>query len=152
MINSLLSHIKSRPELIILAMMVLVIVMLIITLPTYLIDFLIGLNLTMAILIFMGSFYISRILDFSSFPSILLVTTLFRLAISISTSRLVLMDADAGEIVASFGQFVIGDNLVVGFVIFSLSPWCNLSSSLKVRNVLLKWRRVSLWTPCRANR
>ncbi|AHF78191.1 Type III secretion apparatus [Sodalis praecaptivus] len=118
MINSLLYQIKSRPELIILAMMVLVIVMLIIPLPTYLIDFLIGLNLTMAILIFMGSFYISRILDFSSFPSILLVTTLFRLAISISTSRLVLMDADAGEIVASFGQFVIGDNLVVGFVIF----------------------------------
>ena len=103
MINSLLSQIKSRPEIIILAMMVLVIVMLIISLPTYLIDFLIGLNLTMAILIFMGSFYISRILDFFSFPSILLVTTLFRLAISISTSRLVLMDADAGEIVASFG-------------------------------------------------
>ncbi|MCS3431548.1 type III secretion protein V [Klebsiella sp. BIGb0407] len=92
--------------------------MLIIPLPTFLVDFLIGLNLTIALLIFLGSFYITRILDFSTFPSILLISTIFRLAISISTSRLVLADADAGEIIASFGEFVIADNLVVGFVIF----------------------------------
>lgn len=111
-------QIRNRPELIILMIMVMVVVMLIIPLPTYLVDFLIGLNLTMALLIFLGSFYISRILDFSTFPSILLISTIFRLAISISTSRLVLTDADAGEIIASFGEFVIADNLVVGFVIF----------------------------------
>ncbi|MGN7915545.1 EscV/YscV/HrcV family type III secretion system export apparatus protein [Enterobacter sp. 22466] len=118
MLGTFISQVRSRPELIILTMMVLVIVMLIIPLPTWLIDFLIGLNLTMALLIFLGSFYISNILEYSTFPSILLVSTLFRLAISISTSRLILMNADAGEIVSSFGQFVIGDNLVVGFVIF----------------------------------
>jgi len=101
-------------------MMIMVVVMLIIPLPTYLVDFLIAINLTMALLIFLGSFYISRILDFSTFPSILLISTIFRLAIAISTSRLVLTDADAGEIISSFGQFVIADNLIVGFVIFMI--------------------------------
>ncbi|HFU4979588.1 TPA: FHIPEP family type III secretion protein, partial [Escherichia coli] len=106
--------------LIILGLMVMIIAMLIIPLPTYLIDFLIGLNLTLAILVFLGSFYVDRILSFSSFPSILLITTLFRLALAISTSRLILLEADAGEIITSFGEFVIGDSLVVGFVIFSI--------------------------------
>ncbi|MZQ02261.1 EscV/YscV/HrcV family type III secretion system export apparatus protein, partial [Escherichia coli] len=78
------------------------------------------LNLTLAILVFLGSFYVDRILSFSSFPSILLITTLFRLALAISTSRLILLEADAGEIITSFGEFVIGDSLVVGFVIFSI--------------------------------
>ncbi|MCC8003290.1 FHIPEP family type III secretion protein, partial [Escherichia coli] len=110
----------SHPELIILGLMVMIIAMLIIPLPTYLIDFLIGLNLTLAILVFLGSFYVDRILSFSSFPSILLITTLFRLALAISTSRLILLEADAGEIITSFGEFVIGDSLVVGFVIFSI--------------------------------
>lgn len=100
--------------------MVMIIAMLIIPLPTYLIDFLIGLNLTLAILVFLGSFYVDRILSFSSFPSILLITTLFRLALAISTSRLILLEADAGEIITSFGEFVIGDSPVVGFVIFSI--------------------------------
>jgi len=120
MIKKLMFQIHSKPEIIILIMMVMVVVMLIIPLPTYVVDFLIGLNLILSLLIFLGSFYISRILDFSTFPSILLISTIFRLAISISTSRLVLADADAGEIVSSFGEFVIGDNLVVGFVIFSI--------------------------------
>lgn len=118
MLQNFISQIRTRPELIILVIMIMVVVMLIIPLPTFLVDFLIGLNLTIALLIFLGSFYITRILDFSTFPSILLISTIFRLAISISTSRLVLADADAGEIIASFGEFVIADNLVVGFVIF----------------------------------
>lgn len=115
-----LGGLGARPELIILALMVMIIAMLIIPLPTLLVDFLIGLNIVIAILVFMGSFYISRILDFSSFPALLLITTLFRLALSISTSRLILTQADAGEIIASFGEFVIGESLVVGFVVFSI--------------------------------
>lgn len=118
MLQNFILQIRNRPELIILLIMILVVVMLIIPLPTYVVDFLIGFNLTMALMIFLGSFYINRILDFSSFPAILLISTIFRLAISISTSRLVLMDADAGDIIASFGEFVIADNLIVGFVIF----------------------------------
>src|SRR5471030_1969735 len=120
MFNKFLSSVTSRPELLILTLMVMIIAMLIIPLPTYLVDFLIGLNIVIALLVFMGAFYIDRILSFSTFPGVLLITTLFRLALTISTSRLILSDADAGEIIATFGQFIIGDNLVVGFVIFAI--------------------------------
>ena len=111
---------KTRPELLILLLIVTIIAMLVIPLPTYLVDFLIGLNILIAVLILMGSFYIERILQFSTFPAVLLITTLFRLALTISTSRLILLQADAGDIVATFGQFVIGDSLAVGFVVFSI--------------------------------
>lgn len=120
MLDKFLRNVTARPELLILALMVMIIAMLIIPLPTPLVDFLIGLNIVIAILVFMGSFYIERILSFSTFPALLLITTLFRLALSISTSRLILVQADAGEIIASFGEFVIGDSLVVGFVIFAI--------------------------------
>lgn len=119
MIN-FLNKVRSHPEIFILVLIVVIISMLVIPLPTYLVDFLIGLNMVISILVFLASFYIDRILNFSTFPSVLLITTLFRLALSVSTSRLILNDADAGDIIATFGQFVIGDNLVVGFVIFAI--------------------------------
>ncbi|MFS2197641.1 EscV/YscV/HrcV family type III secretion system export apparatus protein [Pseudomonas sp. Pseusp3] len=120
MLNVFLRNVGACPELLILTLMVMIIAMLIIPLPTVLVDFLIGLNIVISLLVFMGSFYIERILSFSTFPALLLLTTLFRLALSISTSRLILSQADAGEIIASFGEFVIGESLVVGFVIFSI--------------------------------
>lgn len=120
MLNVFLRNVAARPELLILTLMVMIIAMLIIPLPTVLVDFLIGLNIIISLLVFMGSFYIERILSYSTFPALLLLTTLFRLALSISTSRLILSQADAGEIIASFGDFVIGESLVVGFVIFSI--------------------------------
>ncbi|MBS3050413.1 EscV/YscV/HrcV family type III secretion system export apparatus protein [Enterobacter mori] len=116
----LLNNVRKRPELLVLIIMVMVIAMLIVPLPTFLVDLLIGLNIMISVLIFMGSFYITRVLNFQSFPSILLISTLFRLALSISTSRLILLEADAGDIIATFGQFVIQDNLVVGMVVFSI--------------------------------
>ncbi|MGN8273850.1 EscV/YscV/HrcV family type III secretion system export apparatus protein [Pseudomonas sp. SMV71] len=120
MFNGFLRNVSARPELLILSLMVMIIAMLIIPLPTVLVDALIGLNIVISLLVFMGSFYIERILSYSTFPALLLLTTLFRLALSISTSRLILSQADAGEIIASFGDFVIGESLVVGFVIFSI--------------------------------
>ncbi|WP_338474475.1 EscV/YscV/HrcV family type III secretion system export apparatus protein [Pseudomonas sp. MS646] len=120
MLNVFLRNVSARPELLILTLMVMIIAMLIIPLPTVLVDALIGLNIVISLLVFMGSFYIERILSYSTFPALLLLTTLFRLALSISTSRLILSQADAGEIIASFGDFVIGESLVVGFVIFSI--------------------------------
>ncbi|KWK77692.1 EscV/YscV/HrcV family type III secretion system export apparatus protein [Burkholderia ubonensis] len=118
MLKNLLAKTQSRPELIVLCLMVLVIAMLIVPLPPYVLDFLIGFNIVTALLVFMGSFYIVNILEFSTFPSILLITTLFRLALSISTSRMILLTAEGGKIITTFGQFVIGDNLVVGLVVF----------------------------------
>jgi len=109
-----------RPELALVVLMAVVIGMLIVPLPTLLVDLLIGLNLLIAILIFLSSFYVERILNFSTFPSVLLFTTIMRLALSVSTSRLILVDADAGHIISAFGEFVVADNLVVGFVIFAI--------------------------------
>lgn len=106
-LNKALQGGRTRPELLILLLIMTIIAMLVIPLPTYLVDFLIGLNILIAVLILMGSFYIERILQFSTFPAVLLITTLFRLALTISTSRLILLQADAGDIVATFGQFVI---------------------------------------------
>jgi len=117
-VRAFLSQVRQRPELLILLLVLTIIAMLVVPLPTFLVDFLLGTNIVIALLVFMGSFYIERILSFSSFPSVLLITTLFRLALSISTSRLILLEADAGKIISTFGQFVIGDSLVVGFVIF----------------------------------
>jgi type III secretion protein V len=120
MLKTVLAKVQSRPELIVLALMILVIAMLIVPMPAYVLDFLIGFNIVTALLVFMGSFYIVNILEFSTFPSILLITTLFRLALSISTSRLILLEAEGGKIITTFGQFVIGDNIVVGFVVFAI--------------------------------
>jgi type III secretion protein V len=120
MIQKFIMSARARPELLIVVLMVMIIAMLLVPLPTFMVDFLIALNIVIAILLFMGAFYVEKILNFSTFPTILLITTLFRLALSISTSRLILTQADAGEIIATFGQYVIGDTLIVGFVIFTI--------------------------------
>lgn len=111
---------STRPELAIVALMVIVIAMLLIPLPTPLIDMFIAVNIVISLLIFVGAFYVKQLLEFSSFPSLLLLTTIFRLALSISTSRQILLQADAGRIVETFGDFVIGGDLVIGFVIFAI--------------------------------
>ncbi|WP_063653850.1 FHIPEP family type III secretion protein [Candidatus Arsenophonus triatominarum] len=118
--NKFLNKIKRHSELFVLILVFIIISMLVIPLPTYLVDFLIALNIILSALVFLSSFYVNRILNFSSFPAILLITTLFKLSLTVSTSRLILSEADAGEIVAVFGQFVIADNLVVGVVIFAI--------------------------------
>ncbi|WP_299211309.1 flagellar biosynthesis protein FlhA [uncultured Tateyamaria sp.] len=92
--------------------------MIILPLPTLVMDVLIALNISAAIIILLMALHLHTPVQFSTFPSVLLVTTLFRLAISISTTRLILVQGDAGEIVKTFGEVVIGGNLVVGLVIF----------------------------------
>ena len=109
-----------RPELALIVLMAVIIGMLIVPLPTWLVDLIIGVNIATATVIFLSSFYVERILNFATFPSVLLFTTLMRLALSVSTSRLILVDADAGHIVSAFGEFVVADNLVVGFVVFAI--------------------------------
>jgi type III secretion protein V len=112
--------VSKRQELAIVGLIVLVIAMLIVPLPTVLVDFLIACNIVLALLIFMSTFYVGKVIEFSSFPSILLISTLFRLALSISTTRLILLQGDAGQIITTFGEYVVGDSLVVGLVIFAI--------------------------------
>jgi flagellar biosynthesis protein FlhA len=97
---------------------VLVVVMLIMPLPAFLLDLAITLNISAALMIVVATLYVPRALDFSSFPSLLLLTTLFRLAINVSVTRLILLHGDAGHVVEAFGNFVVGGNVVVGLVIF----------------------------------
>jgi flagellar biosynthesis protein FlhA len=97
---------------------VLVVVMFIIPLPPLLLDFFITLNISIAIAIVVATLYLPRALDFSAFPSLLLITTLFRLAINVSVTRLILLHGDAGHVVEAFGNFVVGGNVVVGLIVF----------------------------------
>ena len=97
---------------------VLVVVMMVVPLPPFVIDLFITLNISIGLAIVIATLYLPRALDFSSFPSLLLLTTLFRLAINVSVTRLVLLHGDAGHVVEAFGNFVVGGNIVVGLVIF----------------------------------
>lgn len=107
-----------RSDVVVAAFMMLAIVMMIIPLPTGLIDVLIGVNMTFSLLVLVVAFYVSSPIEFSSLPPVILLGTLFRLALSISITRLILVDADAGQIVQAFGEFVISGNVVVGLVVF----------------------------------
>jgi len=92
--------------------------MLIVPLPTFLLDLLLTLNIATAVTLLMVSLYIPSAVRLASFPTILLLTTLFRLALNVSSTRLILLQADAGEVIAAFGNFVVQGNYVVGGVIF----------------------------------
>ncbi len=100
------------------AIIVLVVTVMILPLPSSLLDLLIVANISTAVLILLVSTNVRRALEFSSFPSLLLVVTLVRIGLNVSTSRAVLSDGDAGKVIETFGSFVVGGNIVVGFVIF----------------------------------
>ncbi len=97
---------------------ILILALLIIPLPTFLLDFFISINIAISILILLVSLYMKTPLELASFPTILLITTLFRLGLNVASTRLILGQAEAGEIIKAFGQFVIGGNYVVGIIIF----------------------------------
>ena len=100
------------------ALLVIVITLMIMPLPTALVDTFIGANLTISFLMLMMSMYVKSPLQFSVFPTMLLFTTLFRVGLNITTTRLILLQADAGEIIYTFGEFATGSNFVVGAVVF----------------------------------
>lgn len=95
-----------------------IILMIIIPLPSILLDILLTLNISLSIVIFLISMYIKEPLEFSVFPTMLLITTLFRLSLNFSSTRLILGKAEAGEVIYAFGNFVTGDNIVVGVIMF----------------------------------
>jgi type III secretion protein V len=109
---------SQRNDIVLAVMMVAIIFMMILPLPVLLVDILIGINMTLSAVLLMVAMYLPSPLAFTSFPSVLLITTLFRLGISIATTRLILLQGDAGQIIQTFGNFVVGGNLVVGLVVF----------------------------------
>ncbi|MFD2504982.1 FHIPEP family type III secretion protein, partial [Paenibacillus septentrionalis] len=105
-------------ELIITCGIIGIILMMIVPLPILLIDFLLIINITVAITILLVAMNTKSALDFSIFPAILLVTTIFRLALSISTTRMILTHATGGEVIETFGKWVGGGEVVIGFIVF----------------------------------
>ena len=97
---------------------VFIVVMLVVPLPAIVLDLLIALNITGALLILLTAMFVHRPLDFSSFPAVVLVMTLFRLALNVSATRLVLLDGYAGKVIDTFGHFVVGGSLIVGLIVF----------------------------------
>ncbi|MBI3901170.1 MAG: FHIPEP family type III secretion protein, partial [Chlamydiia bacterium] len=113
-----LNTINRSSDLFLAAWIIAVIVMIILPIPPAIIDFTITFNLTAAVGILMVALYIPSAVHLSMFPSLLLVTTLFRLGVSISATRQILLHAYAGHIISAFGNFVVGGNYIVGLVVF----------------------------------
>jgi flagellar biosynthesis protein FlhA len=97
---------------------IMVVVMMVIPLPTWLLDMLLSFNITISLLILLISMNMEKPLDFSIFPSLLLLTTILRLSLNISSTRLILLNGFAGRVIEAFGNFVVRGNVLVGFIIF----------------------------------
>ncbi|MCQ4308442.1 type III secretion system export apparatus subunit SctV [Pseudomonas stutzeri] len=117
-LNRLAQLAAGRSDVVIAAFMLLAVAMMIMPLPTWLVDLLIGINIAFSLLILVVAFYLTRAVDFSALPPVILLSTLFRLALSITTTRLILLEGDAGEIVQAFGEFVIAGEVLIGLVVF----------------------------------
>ncbi len=114
----LLNRLVAHSDIIIALLVVSIVMMMIIPLKPALLDVLLTFNISFALVILMVSMFNTDPLEFSVFPALLLVMTLFRLSLNISSTRLILLYADAGQVIESFGSFVVGGNTVVGLVIF----------------------------------
>lgn len=124
-INALLLKVAQRAEVLGAVVVMAIVFIFIVPLPTWLVDILIAVNICISCLLIVLALYLPGPLAFSSFPSILLLTTMFRLSLSIATTRLILLEQDAGDIVEAFGNFVVGGNLAVGMVIFMILTLVN---------------------------
>jgi len=115
-----LNRILQQSDIVLAIAVVGIMTMMVIPLPPAILDLLLTLNMSISITILLITMYVREPLEFSVFPSLLLIVTLFRLALNISSARLILLHAHAGQVIQAFGQFVVGGNYVVGIVVFLL--------------------------------
>ncbi len=123
--GDLVQTISRYSDMVLAGLVVIILGMLIIPIPTFLLDLFIVLNMSISVLLLLLAIYIPNALHIASFPSLLLITTLFRLALNVSSTRLILLTAKAGEVIAAFGDFVVQGNLVVGIVVFLILTLIN---------------------------
>ncbi|MBQ9566370.1 MAG: flagellar biosynthesis protein FlhA [Synergistaceae bacterium] len=100
------------------ALMILIIIMMVIPMPTWLVDIFLSFNITLGVVTLLITFYVKRALDLAIFPTLLLIATLFRLSLNVSTTRLILLTGNPGELIQAFGNFVVGGDYVVGIIMF----------------------------------
>ena len=110
--------ISSRSDIALAVGVVGIICVLVIPIPTVLLDFALAFNITFSLIVLLTTLYITRPLDLSVFPGMLLIVTLMRLSLNVASTRLILGQAYAGEVINSFGNFVVQGNYVVGFIVF----------------------------------
>jgi flagellar biosynthesis protein FlhA len=114
-----LTHIVGRnADLVLIALVMGILLVLFAPVPAALLDVLIVLNFALALLILLMTFYAPRPVDFSTFPAVLLIATLFRLALNVSATRLILSEGNAGEVIGAVGTYVVGGNYVIGLIVF----------------------------------
>ncbi|GBD06912.1 Flagellar biosynthesis protein FlhA [bacterium HR21] len=129
-----LQRLSRQPDIALVVGILGILTLLIFPLPTPLLDVLLALNLTVSLLVLLVALYVRHPLELSVFPSLLLITTLFRLGLNVATTRLILGQAHAGEIIRAFGSFVVAGNYVVGFVIFLILVLINFVVIVKGAN------------------
>jgi type III secretion protein V len=115
---ALLQRLPRNPELVIALILILTVAMIVLPMPTFIVDTLLGVSLGLAILILMIAIHLETPVAFSTLPGIIVITTVFRLSLAITTTRLILSEGDAGSIIRTFGEFVIAGSVVVGLVVF----------------------------------
>ncbi len=120
---SVLAQIQQRGDVIVAVSVVSVVGVMILPVPAFVLDLLLSFSISLAIVILVSAVYIKKPLDLSVFPTILLMTTLYRLSLNIASTRLILLKGNegidaAGQVIKSFGSFVVGGNYAVGFIIF----------------------------------
>lgn len=116
--GGIINGLRRYSDVLVAVMVITIVMMMIIPLPASLLDILLTFNISFALVILLVSMFNNNPLDFSVFPSLLLIMTLFRLSLNVASTRLIMLNGAAGEVIQAFGQFVVGGNTVVGLVIF----------------------------------
>jgi len=116
--KTILEQIAARSDIALAVAVVGIIAVLVIPIPTWLLDFALAFNITFSLVVLLTTLYVAHPLELSVFPGMLLVVTLMRLALNVASTRMILGDAYAGEVINSFGNFVVQGNYVVGFIVF----------------------------------
>ena len=134
-----------------------ILAVLILPMPTFLLDFMLGISMAFSVMILMVALFIQRPLDFSSFPTVLLIATMLRLALNLASTRLILGEGHtgtdaAGQVIQAFGQFMMAGNPVIGVIVFGILVIVNFIVITKVPAGSRKSPPGSAWMPCPANR
>lgn len=118
--NYRIRHFVSQSDFVLAIAIFLLLILLLMPLPTFLLDILLSLNIVLSVIALLLTLYVENALEFNSFPSFLLFLTLYRLGLNIASTRMILTQADAGDIIRTFGEFVTSGNLAVGIILFLL--------------------------------
>lgn len=118
MIAALRRALGAQTDLVLVVALIGILLVLFMPIPSWMLDFLLIANFTFALLILLLTFYMEKPLEFSTFPSLLLIATLFRLALNVSATRLILRDANAGNVIGAIGDYVVSGNYVIGLIVF----------------------------------